>query len=148
MYTIELNKEQLKIISNCLEMSSRIMSGQITTNTIYPFRDIIYKSENNISTELVDAHLKEVKRNLFPDLHQDAHHGSSSSEESKQIYEMYKQIEHLLQKEKEGVEGENSFNVHSSTPLKLTDKPLIVVKNSLELTRDSRIDSLLDTEEE
>jgi hypothetical protein len=146
IYTIELNKEQLKIISDCLEMSSRMIVGQLRVSNIYPMQDIIYKNSLYEKKEDVEYHLKEIKKILFPELHRDESYGIGKIEEADHLYEMYKEINHLLQKEREENEGA-STNVHSGIPLKLTDNPLIVVKNSLELTRNNRINSLLDNED-
>ena len=149
IYTIELNKKQLMMVADTLELVSRMLSGQLTVSTIYPFRDILYEQKNknniDIKREKIEEHLREIKKILFPSLHFNASHGIgyNDNSHSDHLYEMYKQIRHLLQRENE-MNGKDTPNVHSGVPLRLTKNPLIVVRNAKELTRNKRIDDLLD----
>lgn len=132
IYTIELTEEQLNIVADCLEMTSRIMLGQIDSHTLFPFDNIINEGEKFSNREIVDKHLIEIKKVLFPTLYPNSSFGLSKNKKSDHLYEMYKQIR-------------NATTNHSSS-LRLTHKPLIKVSKSTKLTRDRRIDNIIDNE--
>lgn len=146
-YRIEVTEEQMMIISQCLEMASRMICGQIEEHYIFPFRDIVRK--NLDLRDSLDYHLEEIKKLLFPDLNVNASYGIGYTDKSDHIYEMYKQMlsvrEEVIRKKNEEEGKETSWNVHQGTPLRLTEHPLIkVIPLTEDILRDQNIDEVLE----
>lgn len=141
IYTVELTREQLSIISRSLENAARVECGQLDKDIVFPHQMAEpYDAELN---NKIDFHLLEIKKLLFPDLNPSANYGIGKGVHSDHMYEMYKQIEHTFQKEREEEDNDTSYNVHSSIPLRLTDKPLIKVKRAKDLEREYKINNIL-----
>jgi hypothetical protein len=140
-YTIELNEKQIRMLAQVLEQHSRIICGHISTHTIPSIDYVLHKRYKDKFDEyikmrnLLDEKLFEVKQLMFDgeDMANMRHgnYGIHYSEESDLAYEMYKQILYTFEREdyeKCIKNGEKySGNVHSGTPIKLTDEPCIKV---------------------
>lgn len=148
-YQVVLNEKQLRLIAVALEQHSRMICGQLS-ETYLPalehgmMKEHYYKykeehpedADNAMSNycnvrDTVEHYLTYIKK-LVWDMGPNAHYGIGYNPEADLGYEMYKQI--LSQFEKENAEecrkkGETYLgNVHSGTPLKLTDEPRIIVE--------------------
>lgn len=147
-YEITLNDEQLVIIAMCLEAAVDIRLGK-TPDRSHPYSDMIW--HGNMSHEdrdKVREHFVAIKSILFPDLHEDENMGVGKDPITDHIYEMYKDIMYCRQKILNKRGAKSTWNVHSSKPMKFTDKPNMVVKHlSKDILRDRTIDSILDDEE-
>lgn len=144
-YRIDLDEEQLELISKCLDMTSRMYCGQLDTNTLFPLRDIIIKNPEPTPYLLyVDKPLTDLKKSLFPGLGE-AHYGIGHNEKSDRLYDMYKQIQHTIQKEKDLIKGKRSTNVHSYPPRQHTGHSQIEVTHlTIDKLRDESLDELID----
>jgi hypothetical protein len=113
-YKIELSKNQICLISNCLEDVSRFASGQwemrytieeMLRDTGLPFDEQMKKRDE------VEELLRQVKRILLPELPDNASKGYNGSEFIGNTYQIYRSILHQL-----AMDG-NWNNVYSSTAL-------------------------------
>ncbi|NPV13162.1 MAG: hypothetical protein HPY57_15455 [Ignavibacteria bacterium] len=139
------------LISKALEQYSRMICGQMSHWYIPSIEHALhkehynkYKEENpddadNAMTHMckvrdkVDYHLEEIKKLIWTELkdNSSAHYGIGYDKESDLAYEIYKCILHHIEVEemkrcKETGEKYN-YNVHSGTPLHITDVPHIKV---------------------
>ena len=137
-YSIEgLNRKQIRLISDALEMYARINCGQLEISMMPPIRDALWRlydsddpSEYRRKSDAAKAHLNELKRIIW-DLEPNESYGIGNFHDSDLGYEMYKQILHHFEKESMEEEGDNyRWCVHSSKPLKLTEEPTIKVSNT------------------
>ena len=123
-YTIEVTEEQLNLISNACELSSRLRSGQfdnlrdILLDTIRTIRgDARTNFDWNHFNFETDYHFKGLKD--LVDLDSNASYGiRESSETAKELYEIYYLIKHYF--------AERS-SVYVSKLLVMTDKPKIKI---------------------
>lgn len=131
-YTIELNEEQMRLVAKSLEMHSRMICGQLGESYMPPIQDKIWKLdgvEMQRKRQTVENCLEAIKMELWPELSRHAHHGIGHDDEADLGYEMYKCILSHFEKEREEKEGDKYVgNVHTGTPLKLTDQPFIKIK--------------------
>lgn len=138
-YTLTCNKDQLRLIADALEMQSRMICGQIEETFLPPLRDRVFKMISNKDENYhnkrdeVDKSLNKIKSILWPELNGHAHYGVGHDGKADLGYEMYKEILHQFEKERQkGCEesGEEYYwNVHSSSNvLKLTDNPTIKIE--------------------
>ena len=156
-YRIELEEDQLKLFAKCVELASRMQCGQLNIRTLFPLDDEAYKGvislddgSYHLKSTKVDVLLQDIKDILWSDLGE-AHNGIGYDEKSDHLYEMYKQILYTLEeekkKEKEKRGEKYSNNVHSRTPLDLTDNPKIeVYPLTTEILREENIDNVLQSE--
>jgi hypothetical protein len=96
-YTIELSEEQMRLISFCLEDLSRFASGQSELRYIieemlsgFPFDEQMKKRNE------VENLLKQIKRILLPELHDNSSKGYNGSEFIGNTYQIYRTILHQL----------------------------------------------------
>ena len=133
---IELNDKQARLIAEALEQHSRILCGQVELSKIPAletalYRDCKYGDEFWQRRDNVDIQLNTIKRLIFPELDRNASYGIGKFPEADLGYEMYKQIlYHFEQKRKEEEKEQYTSNVHSYSPLKLTDEPSIKIEES------------------
>jgi len=141
-YTITGNKEQLQLIAKALEMYTRAICGQIEESFSPPIHDELWKHYNLdegadnkeyfYKRKKVEEHLLAVKEIIWPGFGPGASNGVGYDETADLGYEMYKCIKSKFESENEEEcvrEGKSYFpNVHSGTPLKLTDVPFIKVE--------------------
>lgn len=125
-YTIEVNKEQLKIIANCLEDVCRFACGQPRLD--YTIENIL-RNEKDISFDeqirrrnLAEEKLEEAKQILFNDLPKNWGCGYNSTDFIGNVYQIYKSILHRL------AIDENWNNVHSAEPLESGNLGKVIVK--------------------
>ena len=91
-YKLEVNEEQLRLISESLDVCSRIRCGQLGT-----IRELFYTKEFN--RESFDYAIKQLKIILFPKLVSGEYYGiygDKTPMESKIGYDIYKNINHKL----------------------------------------------------
>ena len=136
-YTIELSEKQMRLMAKSLEMHSRMRCGQLGESYMPPIQDKIWNLEGEDMSQkrkVVENALQDIKDALWPELSRYAHHGVGHDDEADLGYEMYKCI--LSQFEKDYEEeakskGEKYFgNVHTGTPLKLTNHPFIKIEKN------------------
>jgi len=138
-YTIELNRTQIKLIAQALEMHSRAICGQIEESFSPPIKEELwkhYKTGENIDNsefydkrKKVEEHLLAVKEIIWPGFGPGASEGVGYDEIADLGYEMYKHILSQFEKELQKEKGEKyEANVHTGTPLKLTKEPVIKIK--------------------
>lgn len=137
-YIIKLNKEQLYVIAEALELSARMRGGQITTSYMKPLEEELWKIYDKKGSTMfqhvrdtVDQHLKTIKK-LIWELDDNTSFGIGHNEKADLEYEMYKAILSRFEKEKEEECLKNGVtyygNVHSGEPLNLTKFPKIKVE--------------------
>jgi hypothetical protein len=96
-YTIELSEEQMRLISFCLEDISRFASGQWELRyTIEEMLRGLPFDEQMKKRDEVEGLLKQVKRILLPELHDNASKGYNGSEFIGNTYQIYRTILHQL----------------------------------------------------
>ncbi len=111
-YTIELSEEQMRLISFCLEDISRFASGQWELRyTIEEMLRGLPFDEQMKKRDEVEGLLKQVKRILLPELHDNASKGYNGSEFIGNTYQIYRTILHQL------AIDNNWNNVYSSPSL-------------------------------
>jgi len=149
-YTITLNEDQMRLIAECLEEHSRMMSGQLDHKYIPAIQKAMRKElsyDKYIhNRESVDLYLREIKKLIWKDLNVNANYGIGYSEESDLCYDMYKEIKHTFEKE----EQEECFkknkkyfsNVHSSEPSLHTKHPRIIIETHTD--RELKLKRILD----
>ena len=112
-YTIELSKEQMVLIANCLEDVSRFASGQyeLRYTTEEMVRGLDFKESHK---RLKEAHslLDNVKKVLLPELLENQSKGYNGSDFIGNTYQIYRTILYRLAMD------ENWNNVYSSPALK------------------------------
>ena len=112
-YTIELSKEQMVLIANCLEDISRFASGQ--SELRYTTEEMVRGLDFEESLKrLKEAHslLNNVKKVLLPELLENQSKSYNGSDFIGNTYQIYRTILHRLAKD------ENWNNVYSSPALK------------------------------
>mgnify|MGYP003490856483 CR=1 len=111
-YRIELTREQMRLVSDCLEDCSRFASGQWEMRyTIEEMlRDLPFDEQMKRRTQAEEL-LKQVKRVLLPDYPDNASKGYNGSEFIGNTYQIYRTILHQLAKDN------NWNNVYSSPAL-------------------------------
>ena len=133
-WRIELTEEQLELISEALEFTSRFHCGQIGS-TYIPRDTLSVLFEPQYEGEDIYARREEfdilsslLARRLHPELRGPAHKGVGYHQYSDHLYDMYKKINVELKKEKDkGVPPEEVFwNVNSHFH-SFSDKPNIKV---------------------
>lgn len=152
-YRIELEEYQLKLISDCLEMVSRIYCGQLDTITIFPLNDELYDNNkpctlrdfSNKSSK-VNGKLNEIKEIIWGEM--SGHHGIGYNKEADHLYDMYKQILYKIEQvKKDNSKVSNTryqSNVHTSKPTQHTHHPPIKVNPlTKDIIRDDSIDEIL-----
>ena len=135
-YTITLNETQIRLIAECLEEHSRMICGQLEHRHIPSLQHSMRKElefDNYMKNrDLVDYHLKEIKKIIWTDLDVNANYGIGYDQESDLAYDMYKEIKHTFEKEdkekcsKNGTEYQS--NVHTSQPYSHTEQPRIDIE--------------------
>jgi len=152
-YRITLNEKQIRLIASALEQHSRMICGQLSERHLpalehsmmkehyYKYKEEHPENADNAMSnycnvrDTVEYYLTYIKK-LVWNLDTNAHYGIGYDPEADLGYELYKQI--LSQFEKEKAEecskkGEKyQRNVHSGTPLKLTDEPRIIIEKLAE----------------
>jgi hypothetical protein len=111
-YRIELSEDQMSLVAQCLEDVSRFAAGQwAMENTVeamvkgLPFKEQIDRRDE------AEEYLKQAKRVLLPDMHDNASKGYNGSEFIGNLYQIYKSILYRLAIDYKWE------NVHSSPPL-------------------------------
>lgn len=141
-YRIDLDEEQLEIISKCLDMASRMYCGQLDTRVLFPLEDII--DYNRLKENEVSSYLRRIKALLFPKLGE-SHYGIGYNKKADRMYDMYKQIKHTINNQRDSITGKKSFNVHSEPPRPTTNHTQIEVTYlSTDILRDESLDKLID----
>lgn len=111
-YTIELSEEQMRLISFCLEDISRFASGQWELRyTIEEMLRGLPFDEQMKRRDEVEELLRQVKRILLPELHDNASKGYNGNEFIGNTYQIYRTILHKL------AIDNNWNNVYSSVTL-------------------------------
>jgi hypothetical protein len=111
-YTIELSEEQMRLISFCLEDLSRFASGQWELRyTIEEMLRGLPFDEQMKRRDKVEELLKQVKRILLPELHDNSSKGYNGSDFIGNTYQIYRTILHRL------AIDNNWDNVYSSPSL-------------------------------
>ena len=148
-YQVVLNEKQLRLIAVALEQHSRMICGQLSETYLpalehgmmaehyYKYKEEHPEDADNAMSnycnirDTVDHYLAYIKRIVW-NLNTHAHYGIGYDPEADLGYEMYKQILSQFEKEREeecNEKGERyRGNVHTGTPLKLTDEPRIIVE--------------------
>lgn len=130
---IELTDKQARLIAEALEQHSRMLCGQIELSKIKALETALYRNceYNNAfwkKRDLVDEKLKELKSLIFLELYPNESYGIGKFEEADLGYEIYKMILLHFEDKRRVEEGDvYRSNVHSYSPLKLTDEPLIKI---------------------
>lgn len=122
-YTLEVDNEQLKHISKALDFFARIQTGQVSELVnpyMVPLPDADYKE--------VDVLLKDLKKQMFPELPEGAFYSIKSkyiSDQVRQMIDIFEVIRHQLMMDSDNQEvvEKNIKPFHWAT-----DKPLPVVK--------------------
>lgn len=133
--TIELNEKQLQLIQVALEQHSRMLCGQLELSKIPAIQTAMYRMdpkdyEFEKTRDCVINHLSVIKAYVFPELHRNQSYGIGTFPEADLAYEMYKMINLHFDNIRRKEEGENfRENVHSREPIKLTEEPLITIKD-------------------
>jgi len=143
-YKILMTDKQMELMKNALEFYSRFMSGQLDH---FPpeLQKYMMKTKNVPSShfdESIQIPLTNLQRVLFPGLSGlNSSYGINSGHipETDLAYEMYKMVYYTKEKENPS-EG---YNVHKNEPLKLTDEPLLNIKQ-VNLNRENNLENLLD----
>lgn len=92
-YTIELSEEQMHLISFCLEDLSRFASGQWELRyTIEEMLRGLPFDEQMKRRDEVEELLKQIKRILLPELHDNASKGYNGSDFIGNTYQIYRTI--------------------------------------------------------
>ena len=111
-YKIELTRDQLVLVSNCLEDISRFAGGQ--TELRYTIEEILKDKEHKCfmyRRGAAESHLKQLKQVLLPELRENEYLSYNSTEFIGNVYQVYRSILHHLAKEEEW------NDVYSSPPL-------------------------------
>ena len=131
IYKITVNKTQMQLIAEALEMHSRLICGQLGESYMPPIRDMLYKIYDEVSSDTyqekknkVEMLLNSLKRELWG-LEDNASYGVGYNKEADLGYEMYKCILHQFWKD--NGDG-SSVSVHSSLPLDLTEHKFIEIE--------------------
>lgn len=96
-YKIELSEEQMRLISFCVEDVSRFASGQYELRyTIEEMLRCLPFDEQMKKRDEVEELLKQVKRLLLPNLHENVSKGYNGSEFIGNTYQIYRTILHQL----------------------------------------------------
>lgn len=111
-YKIELSEEQMRLIAQCLEDVSRFASGQWELeNTLEAMlRGLPFDEQMKRRNQAEDL-LKQTKRVLLPELHDNSSSGYNGSDFIGSTYQIYRTILHQL------AIDNNWDNVYSSSPL-------------------------------
>jgi len=136
-YNIKLNRQQLETIASSLECTSRMRCGQLGLTYMPPIQDVFFKMYDELGGEKwsdvrdeITKHLDAIKMLIWK-TEPNAHHGIGYHPQSDMEYEMYKIIRSRFESERESLatlKGEKySGNVHTGTPLKMTDVPFMRV---------------------
>lgn len=130
IYKITVNKTQMQLIAEALEMHSRMTCGQLGESYMPPIRDRLHKiyDEMGVDTyqqkcERVESLLNSLKKELWG-LEDNASYGVGYNKTADLGYEMYKCILHQFWKDN----GGSSVSVHSSLPLDLTEHEFIEIE--------------------
>lgn len=134
-WKIELTENQLQVISEALEFTSRFHCGQISSNflpqqTLQVLFTPHYEDEDIYSRrEQFDTLGTLLSQTLHKGLGRNQHKGIGFSDYSDHLYDMYKMINVKLKKErdKDLPEEEVTWNVNSSYT-KFSNNPDIKVK--------------------
>lgn len=113
-WSIELNEEQMTIISGALEFVSRFNCGQIGfTYLPHKIQELFYKKDENNKLDwdevnkrkdLFDTAGSIIKTTLYPELNPTRigeSYGVNKSDYSDNLYDIYKMMNHIMQQEKE-----------------------------------------------
>ncbi len=121
-YTLTTDKETMQLIANALELYARLKIGQFNHLTNIFF-------EKDYDYEKVDVLLRELKSNIFPELHSSSFYGiygESTPDESKELFDVYKRILYEFNKHNK------DYNVHSTLPMSASDIEVSVeISNNL-----------------
>jgi len=127
-YKIELTKEQLHIVMNCVEKVSRFNAGQLE----HIIEDINWYTDNVTNNRKeIEHNLFILKRNLFPELSNNESYGVGKCDNKlgllrQKQYEIYRELRYQL----EVLNPVNDWNVYKSPSLKYTDESFPLVKLS------------------
>jgi hypothetical protein len=138
-YTLTCNRQQMELIAQALEMHSRAICGQIEETFSPPIAQELWKlhTDQNESQffdkrRQVEEHLLAVKEIIWG-YKAGASKGIGYDKTADLGYEMYKMILSKFESEREAdciASGKTySGNVHTGTPLKLTDIPFIKIED-------------------
>lgn len=135
-YTITLNETQIRLIAECLEEHSRMMCGQLEYRHLPALSVAMHKEldfdKYLINRDIVNYHLKEIKKLIWENLDANANYGIGYDQESDLAYDMYKEIKHTFEKEEQKECSKNGkkyhSNVHTSQPYSHTDEPRIEIE--------------------
>lgn len=92
-YKITLDESQVATIASALDLYYRMFCGQVKELSNVLLR------EKHFDVTKVDELLNEVKAQIFPELKGASYYGiyqTNTSKESKDGYDLYKQLQHLL----------------------------------------------------
>jgi len=106
-YTIEVNKEQLRVVADSLDLYSRLKCGRLD------MLEYLFINKK-FDRESVDYVIQQLKILLFPDLLNNESYGIYSDKtprESKVGYGIYKNIQYELHK------NDKEWNTHKDYPL-------------------------------
>jgi len=121
-YTLTTDKETMQIIANALELYARLKIGQFNHLTNIFF-------EKDYDYEKVDVLLRELKSNIFPELHSSSFYGiygESTPDESKKLFDVYKRILYEFNKDNK------DYSIHSTPPMPASDIEVSVeISNNL-----------------
>ena len=111
-YRIELSEQQMRLIAYCLEDVSRFASGQweLRYTTKEMLRELPLEDQIKGRGEVEDL-LKQVKRVLLPDMHDNSSKGYNGNDFIGNTYQIYRTILHQLAKDNDW------NNVYSSPAL-------------------------------
>lgn len=133
-YTIKCNRLQIQFIAEALEMYARMKCGQLGRTYMPPINEELWKLYKDKSPEIwstaetaVEKRFDEIKHIIWG-LVPNASYGIGYDADADLCYETYKIILSQFEKERAAIEGDKyRGNVHTGTPLKLTNQPFIEV---------------------
>ena len=108
-YTIEVNKEQLRVVADSLDLYSRLKCGRLD------MLEYLFINKK-FDRESVDYVIQQLKILLFPDLLNNESYGIYSDKtprESKVGYGIYKNIQYELHK------NDKEWNIYKDYPLEV-----------------------------
>ena len=130
-YTLTINKEQACVISEALEIYSRLKHGQISElRNLFMDRWCAPDSPFNWSTEPLLDSLKAV---IFPDLPKNASYGVGNKiyPESSVAWDIMQVIRHRLAWDRLKVEGKDKpehYGVQYNPPMRFGSEPLATIE--------------------
>ena len=124
MYTIKVNKDQLHLIQQSLEVMSRLKSGQVGIAMSEAYPQLSWDDKEEIE--------KEVRSKVFPELPPHSYYGVGSKiEEISDCFDMIQVIRHKLSWDRlkeEGKDRPEFFGRQYDTPMKFGKHSLIEVE--------------------